>query len=439
MSSLASLLLDMGKLVSGSDLAPSRVLDGLRARGARLHVGHAAEHADGAELVVISSAVPPDNPEVQAAARRGVRIIKHAQALGELMQDHVGVAVAGTHGKSTTTALTAYLLHAAGLDPTLVGGAESLDFGAASRLGRGPHVVVEADEYDRRFLALAPRLAIVTGVEPDHLDYFASFEEIVKAFEAFLGLLPPDGLAVICQDDPSARRLAVACRRVTYGFNRRADYRAQACLLQPAQPARFILRAPDGSRHPFTLGLVGRHNVANACAALAVARELGVDWKALAEALPGFRGTRRRFERLGEAAGVTIVDDYAHHPTAVRLTLQSARAWFPGPLWVAFQPHTTHRTAALLGDFAAALGAADRVFLLPIYQPPGREYAARSVTSADLAALVRVPVELADGLEDAAERLAAQVAAGTLVITMGAGDVTRLGPMVLQRLREGRA
>ncbi|MBI4492629.1 MAG: UDP-N-acetylmuramate--L-alanine ligase [Chloroflexi bacterium] len=438
MSSLAGLLLDLGKQVSGSDLSPGQAATHLQARGARVQAGHAAEHVEGAELVVISSAVQADNPEVQAARGRGIRVIKHAQALGELMRGRYGIAVAGTHGKSTTTALAAFLLDRAGLQPTLIGGAESLDFGASSRLGQSDYVVVEADEYDRRFLELSPRLAIVTSIEPDHLDYFADLDEIADAFRAFTRLLPEDGLAVTCHDDPVLRGLDVPCPRLSYGFEPGAAYHVAAYRALPGQPVRFTLRAPDDSMHAFQLGLLGRHNVANACAALAAARAVGVDWEALQEALPRFRGTRRRFERVGETRGVLVVDDYAHHPTAVRATLRAAHEWHAGPVWVAFQPHTTHRTAALLDDFAAALGVADRVVVLPIYQPAGREYARQEVSAADLAARVPSAASVCASLEAAAEQLAREAPSGTLLLTMGAGDVTRLGPLVLAALKERR-
>lgn len=434
MSSLAGLLLEMGMHVTGSDLSPSTVVRQLETHGARIHIGHAAEYVEHPDLVVISSAISADNPEVQAAVERNIRVIKHAQALGELMRDRYGIAVAGTHGKSTTTALVAFLLHAAGRDPTLAGGAESVDFAASSRLGRSDYVIVEADEYDRRFLELAPRLAIVTSVEPDHLDYFGTFDEIVSAFQEFVGLLPKDGAAITCDDDPNVRRLEVASHRLSYGFDADASYRLVSFESLPGQPVRFTVRGPDATRHELLSNLLGRHNAANACAAIAAVREVGVGWDQVEAALPRFRGTRRRLEFVGQACGILIADDYAHHPTAMRVTLEAAKAWHGEQVWVAFQPHTTHRTAALLDDFASALHVPDRAFVLPIFQPTGREYEHRQVSADDLAA--RVPGAIVLGsLEDAATVLAAALRPGTLLVTMGAGDVTRLGPMVLEALR----
>jgi UDP-N-acetylmuramate--alanine ligase len=435
MSSLASLLLDMGKHVSGSDLSPSGTLARLEARGARVCEGHAQEHLGMADLVVISSAVGADNPEVQAAMRAGVRVVKHAEALSELMRGRTGIAIAGTHGKSTTTALTAYLLYRAGLDPTLAGGAESLDFGASSRLGSSDRVVVEADEYDRRFLHLRPRLAVVTSVEPDHLDYFADLREIEETFQQFVRLLPPDGLAVLCQDDVAVRALDLDCPKVTYGFDPSADFQIERYVVRPRQPARFSLRTPEGMCRDFELGLIGRHNAANAAAALAVARACGAPWDSLQAALPAFRGTRRRFERIGEARGIVVVDDYAHHPTAVQVTLEGAKAWWDGPVWVVFQPHTTHRTAAMLDAFAGALDVADHVVLVPIFQPPGREYAHRPVTSADIASRMQQRAMLADTIEGAAKAVAQRATPGSLVISMGAGDITSLGRRLLHAIQ----
>src|SRR5581483_6505557 len=349
MSGLARWFLKHNQRVTGSDARPGAAAAALAARGAAIYAGHAAAHVGGADLVVVTAAVAPDNPEVAAARARGIPVLSHADVLGLLTARGRGIAVAGTHGKTTTTALAGFLLERAGYDPTILAGAEMLNYGASVRLGRGPHVVVEADEYDRRFLRLAPQVAVVTSVEADHLDYFRDLAEIEATFAAFVQRLPADGLLVACADDAGARGLA-APRRETYGLDgapgwQARDWRPTSLDDEPGEASlprygsEFTAVAPTGEQASVRLPLVGRHNAANALAALAVARAEGVPLAAAAAALADFRGTRRRFQPVGRARGVAVVDDYAHHPTAVRAALQAARAVHPGPLWVAFQPH----------------------------------------------------------------------------------------------------
>lgn len=432
MAALAHLLLGMGKAVSGCDAAASPATDALARAGATVCVGHAAEHVRDASYVIRSSAVAADNPELVEAARRGLPAVKLADAVGELMASRQGVAVAGTHGKSTTTALVAWLLHCGGHDPLALIGAESLNFGGSARAGDGP-MVVEADEYDRRFLTLWPEVAIVTSIEADHLDYFKDVREIQGVFQELVGRLPPHGRLVVCGDDPGAAALTSGAQRVTYGFASGADWRATDYLALPGGGSRFRLHV-GGRAWQAESALVGEHNVRNALAALAAVDHFGVGLQAALAALPRFRGTRRRFETKGTPGDVWVVDDYAHHPTAVTATLRAAREAVPrsgrGAVWAVFQPHTSHRTAALLEPFAAAFADADHVLVLPVYEPRGREAAARPISAADLAAAIR-----ARGHPDArpaptfAEALAAlgrEVRPGDVVLTMGAGDVTTL-------------
>jgi UDP-N-acetylmuramate--alanine ligase len=352
------------------------------------------------------------------------------------------------------------LLERAGKDPTILAGAEMRNYGASVRLGRGPHVVVEADEYDRRFLKLSPRVAVVTSIEPDHLDYYRDLAEIRETFAAFAGRLPPDGLLVACADDPEARRLPASCARVEYGLGAARDgwqatnWRpvvlgpegavtpangdAEDALPGAQYATEFVAEAPDGSRARAVVPLVGAHNVANALAALAIVTAEGVPLADAAAALAGFRGTHRRFQVVGSAAGITVVDDYAHHPTAVRVTLQAAREVHEGPLWAVFQPHTRNRTARLLNEFAAAFGAADAVVITDIYEPVGREREPLAISGADLAARIVEPsAAYVPTLEGAADYLTERLTPGSLVLTMGAGDVDRLGPLLLERLQHG--
>jgi UDP-N-acetylmuramate--alanine ligase len=462
MSGLARLFLERGVRVTGSDARPGAGARALARLGATVHTGHAAAHVGCPDLVVISAAVPPDNPEIASAQARGIPVLSHAEVLGLLVAEGRGVAVAGTHGKTTTTALVGFLLDQAGADPTVLAGADMLNYGASIRQGQGGHVVVEADEYARRFLHLSPRVAIVTSIEPDHLDYYRDLDEIRATFAAFAARLPGDGLLVVCGDDPEAARLPTPCRLLTYGLGGDTPgWRAEELrpLVLPGAPCfsptparscpsaaplprygtAFVAVAPDGARADVVLPLVGRYNVANALAALAVATSEGVSLQAAAAALMDFRGTSRRFQTLGAAGGVTVVDDYAHHPTAVRMTLEAARAVHDGPLWVVFQPHTRNRTASLLNEFAASFAAADGVIITAIYEPVGREREPIAISGADLAA--RIPggrARYVADLEAAAEYLVPSLPTGGLLLTMGAGDVDRLGPLVLQRLAAGR-
>ena len=440
MAALATLLLRMGKTVTGSDLAMSSAAAALGNAGAVVHLGHRAEHIGDAEYVIRSSAVSEGNPEVSDAVRRGVPSVKLAEAVGELMRGRQGVAVAGTHGKTTTTALVAWLLDRAGLDPLALIGADSLNFGASARPGAGP-MVVEADEYDRRFLQLSPKVAVVTSVEPDHLDYFRDLDEIRGVFHAFVEKLPPVGRLVVCADDPGASQLQSRAPRVTYGFGAHADWRASDYTPVVGGGSRFMVESRGGSWLAES-SLVGEHNARNALAALAAAAFFGVGVRSALDALPEFLGTRRRFETRGRPGGVWVVDDYAHHPTAVAATLRAARGVHPNrAIWAVFQPHTTNRTAALLDALALSFSAADHVLILPIYQPCGRETVARPVTSRDLAARIvaanHPDARVAETFDEATELLVRGVEPGDMVLIMGAGDVTLLSDRLLTAL-DGR-
>jgi UDP-N-acetylmuramate--alanine ligase len=435
MSSLATLLLDMGKAVSGSDSGSDPTLDRLAARGVLVHREHRAEQVARADLVIFSAAIPGENPELAEARRLALPTASHAQALGALMAAKRGIAVAGTHGKSTTTALVAHVLASAGRDPTLVGGAESLDFGAGSRLGHGPELVAEADEYDRRFLQLHPQVAVITNVEPDHLDYYRDLAEIVATFEAFVGGMPADGVAITGEDSPALAGLALPRRRIRYGAAASADWRLERYEPAPGGGCRFEVADPRGRRRRHRLALSGRHHAENALAAIVVADLIGLGEPTVADALASFRGTRRRFETKLRANGVWIVDDYAHHPTEIRANLRAAREAHAGPIWAVFQPHTAHRTAALLDDFATAFADADHVVITPIYRPAGREVAAPPITSGALAERIDHPdVRAVDSFEAALAALAPALRPGTLVLTLGAGDITAVADRLAERV-----
>jgi UDP-N-acetylmuramate--alanine ligase len=427
MNSMATLLVALGKRVSGSDVGGGATLDWLAGLGVTVYREHAAEHVADADLVIASAAVPADNPELVAARTRGVPIMSHAQALGALMATKRGIGVAGTHGKSTTTALIAHVLATAGRDPTLAGGAEALDFGASSRLGHGPELVAEADEYGRRFLELHPEIAVITGIEPDHLDYYRDFAEIVATFRQFVHGMPPDGVVVTSEDDPTLASLTLSRRRVRYGRAPGADWRLRSYEPILGGGAQLVVASPRGDVAAYSLRLIGRHNAENALAAVAVAHVLGVDEASVREALATFRGTRRRFETKLRTKQLWIVDDYAHHPTEIRVNLAGARDVHRGPIWAVFQPHTTHRTAALLDEFATAFGDADHVIVTPIFRPAGREAETSQLTSADLVRRTRHPdARSVESFDEAVTQLQRDLEPNSLVITLGAGDISTL-------------
>lgn len=437
-NAIARVLLEAGYPVSGSDLKDSEATRDLERLGAAIRVGHRAEQVEGAGLVVISSAVPADNPEVVRALELGVPVVKRAEFLGELTRHRRSVCVAGTHGKTTTSAMIGLALVAGGLDPTVLVGGVVPALGTGGRFGRGEHLVAEADEFDGSFLRFTPGIAVVTNVEPDHLDFYRDFAAIVDAFRAFVGRVPDDGYLIVCRDDPVARDLGAACsgRTVTYGLGPGGDWQAVEIAPNDLGGNDLVALRRGQVFGRFRLAVPGRHNVANALAALAAADLCGVGPAAAAEALARFGGVRRRLELKGVEGGIRVYDDYAHHPTEIAATLRAARERHRGRLWCVFQPHTVNRTKSLFGEFAAAFGEADRVLVADIYVPAGREATTGEVTSADLVRAMRHPsAEHVARLEDIVERLAAEARPGDLVLTMGAGDVYRVGEELLARLR----
>lgn len=444
MATLGHLLLQMGKRVSGSDVAASAAADRLRHAGATVYLGHRAEQVGDADYVVRSSAIPAQhNPEVIEARRLGLPSVKHAEAVGQLMHGRPGVGVAGTHGKTTTTALVAWLLDQGGRDPLALIGGEALNFGSGARVGSGP-VVVEADEYDRRFLHLWPEVAVVTGVEADHLDYFRDLDEIVGAFQEFVDHVTAAGRLVVCVDEPRAAGLRTAAQRDTYGRHSGAAWRLSDYAPLPSGGSRFRVHTL-GRSWPAESSLAGVYNALNSLAAIAVADYFGVGLSTALAALPAFRGTRRRFETKARPGDVWIVDDYAHHPTALVAVLGAARERVARDraVWAVFQPHSTHRTMALLDDFARAFAAADHALILPIYRPIGREEAAGSVTARDLVAAImhggHRDARFVAGFEEAQGILLAEAGAGDVVLTMGAGDVTLLSDRLVAAFGGARA
>jgi UDP-N-acetylmuramate--alanine ligase len=439
LSAIARVLMERGAEVSGSDLVLSPVAEALARDGARVYAGHRAENVDGAEVVIVSSAVPVSNVEVLAARASGIPVLKRPEFLGQMMSGQLGVAVAGTHGKTTTTAMIASILLEAGRDPTFIVGGVIAGLETNARAGEGPLFVVEADEYDRTFLSLKPKVAVVTIVEHDHPDCYPTFADFRAAFEAFAALVPRGGLLAVGWDDPVARELGERRRAdglpvAFFGLDKGAGWRAEEVRPNFAGGVDFL--AMHGAQ---VLGLVrlrlpGAHNASNAMAALAVADFLDVPFRVVRAALTEFRGVGRRFEIKGEADGVIVVDDYAHHPTEIRATLQAARDRYPDrSLWAVWQPHTYSRTKTLLEDFAKAFGVADHVIVLPIYA--ARERDTLGVSNADVLATMRHPdARCVGSLDEALVWLGTEVRPGDVVLTLGAGDEYRVGEWLLEVL-----
>ena len=445
MSVIAELMLAQGIEVSGSDRADSPVLARLAELGANVHVGHDAAHVQGADTVVVSTAIRPDNPEVVAAQEQGIEVIHRSQALARAAREQDFVAVAGAHGKTTTSAMLALALADLGTDPSYAIGAQLRGRGSGGHLGTGGVFVAEADESDGSFLAYHPRVAVVTNIEPDHLDHYGSEQAVHQAFADFAAQIVPGGLLVACTDDPGAaalaRRAAASGTRVLgYGSTPVEDLPQVRIEIEELGGQGSIARLVDprsvaGQSTTLALAIPGEHNLRNATAAWCAGRELGVDPQALAQALGTFTGTARRFEDRGSAAGVRVVDDYAHHPTEVAALLATARRVAgDGRVLVLFQPHLFSRTQAFADAFADALSAADAVVLTGIY--PAREEPLPGVTSALIADQVPGGRYLTDR-EQAAHAIADLAAPGDLVLTVGAGDVTELGPVILERLATG--
>jgi UDP-N-acetylmuramate--alanine ligase len=439
MSGLAEVLLNMGYQVTGSDLKASDVTERLVLRGGRVFIGHAASNVEGAQVVVFSSAVRPDNPELLSAREAGVPVIPRADMLAELMRMKYGVAVGGSHGKTTTTSMVAAVLSRGGLDPTIVVGGRLRAIGANAQLGHGRFLVAEADESDGSFLRLAPAVTVVTNIDREHLDHYADLREIQQAFVYFANRVPFYGVSVLCVDDPHVRTILpmVTKRTLLYGTREDAAVRGVDMTLEP-QGARFTVTAEGERLGEVRLQVPGRHNALNALAAVAVGLELEVGFGHIAEALTSFAGVGRRFELRGEAGGVRVVDDYGHHPTEVAATLAAARQQ-GGRVLVIFQPHRYSRTAALREEFGRCFADADRVWVLDVYaagEAPIEGVSGRTIVESAHAQGAS-HVEHAPSAPQAALDAAAAAGPGDTILTLGAGDVSRLADDVLASLRKG--
>ncbi len=441
MSGLAEILRTLEFDVSGSDLREGENTRALARLGVRIDVGHRAENVRRADVIVYSSAIDPQNPEIVEARANGVPIISRAEMLAELMRVKYGVAIAGSHGKTTTTSLVATILRAAGLDPTVVVGGRMAALGSNARLGAGDLLVAEADESDGSFLRLTPTIAVVTNIDPEHLDFYGTHEALKEAFVQFTEKVPFYGLAVLCLDHPHVQELLPRMKRrhVTYGLSPQADYHARAIEMKGLN-SNFVAYRRNEPLGEFTLRMPGRHNVLNTLAAIAVADELEVPLDVTKQALASFNGVARRFTIVAEVSGVALVDDYGHHPAEVQATLAAARGAYPGRVIVAFQPHRYSRTELLFDEFTRAFNNADTLFLVDIYAAgekpiPGvsAERLARGIAEHGHHAVRHVTDRAA--LPGEIARIAEP---GDVVIALGAGDINKILPAIATEL-EARA
>src|SRR5690242_16492811 len=442
MSGIAEVLLTLGYKVSGSDLKSSSVTERLAEKGAIIFEGHRAENITGAEVVVASSAVKRDNAEIMAAHAAHVPVIQRAEMLAELMRLKYGIAIAGMHGKTTTTSMVAAVLAAGGLDPTVVVGGRVDAMGSNARLGKSQYLVAEADESDRSFLTLSPILTVVTNIDREHMDCYRDLRDVKRTFLEFMDRVPFYGMVVMCNDDAPLRSLLPQLRRraVTYGRRVDSDFRIMSSQVEfddGATGSRFVVRYRGDDLGEFRLRVPGAHNVLNATAAIAVGVGVDVPLEQIRQALDDFRGVDRRFQLRGKVAGVAVVDDYGHHPTEIRATLAAARECGYRRIHVIFQPHRYSRTQALMDQFATAFADADSVFVLDIY--PASEQPIPGITSETLVQQViklggKMAVYLG-AFAEAASAAAAVAEEGDVIITLGAGNISQLAPQILQQLQ----
>jgi UDP-N-acetylmuramate--alanine ligase len=445
MSAIAHVLLAWGHQVSGSDLKLSPLTERLQHQGATIYEGHAADHLGDAELAVYTAAARPDNPELTEAKRRGLPLLQRAEMIARLLEGRQAVAVAGSHGKTTTTALVALMLQEAGRDPTFLVGGEIIDLGTNARAGRGEHIVVEADEFAGAFLHYRPQVAVVTNIEPDHLDFYGSFQRLTDAFRQFMSQVPADGFLIACADDPTVRSILahpeteppIQGRIIRYGLKKNGEFFPENLSSKGIYGYTFLLKYGEELYTPFEIHLAGGHQVNNALAAIVAARVLGLPKPAVRAALARFRGVQRRFELVGQVADITIMDDYAHHPTEISATIAAARERFPGRRLVClFQPHTYSRTRYLLDGFRTCFQGVDQLLIAETYA--AREKPSAGMSAQELAeAINSPPASYAGGLEEAPSKVIEALRPGDVFFTIGAGDIDQVGPKVLEALKEG--
>lgn len=439
MSGIAEILHNLGYQIRGSDYSSSQVTDYLQSQGITIHNEHRADNLEDADVVVISSAVGEDNPEVVEAQRRGIPVIKRAEMLGELMRLKFSIGVAGTHGKTTTTSMIGKILQQGDYQPTLIVGGIVAELGTGAALGKGDYLVAEADEYDRSFLSMFPTVAVVTNLEADHLDCYADMDELIDSYLMYMNRVPFYGSVIISADDENLSRLRpkVARTYATFGFTSDADYRAMNVSIEQGRSTFSVYYRGD-LKGEIILHVPGKHNVANALAAVAVCSELEVPFTTIANGLLSFSGVARRFEIVGEVNGIMVVDDYAHHPTEIVATLQTAKKAYNRRVVVVYQPHLYSRTRDFMSQFAEALAIADKCLLVDIY--PAREKPIKGITSEVIMRQAHHKglgdFQYIGAKENAPDEVAKIAQPGDIVITMGAGSITLIKTQVLGALRK---
>ncbi len=443
MSGIAEVLLNLGYTVHGSDMSNSHTVQRLRSLGAVIHTGHDAENLHDPQVVVRSSAISDDNPEIVSARERGIPVIPRAEMLAELMRLRTGIAVAGTHGKTTTTSLTATIFDKAGLDPTVIIGGLFNAYRSNGHLGQGEYLIAESDESDGSFLCLFPIINIVTNVDYDHIDHYGTQEAIDSAFVSFMNKVPFYGMNIICGDDPGVQRLIPNIKRpfMTYGLGEHCHLRGEVTECAERNVFNVWLKDRGGREElimkDVTLAQPGRHNILNALAAIGASLQVGISPANCIDGLADFAGVGRRFELKGEKNGITVIDDYGHHPTEIRATVRTARQCYPGRrLLMVFQPHRFSRTQALFGEFCQAFENVDKLFLTEIY--PACEKPIPGVNGANLALGIRqvskTEVVYKQTFDEILEQLKTELRPGDVLITQGAGNVTKVGPKILGEL-----
>jgi UDP-N-acetylmuramate--alanine ligase len=450
LSAIARLLLESGYTVSGSDRALSPFADEVRKAGAKVYVGHHPRNLAGADWVVKSSAIADDNPEVRAAKRTGIPVYKRADFLGQLMADKTGIAIAGTHGKTTTTAMTAWVLHELGREPSFIVGSVMNNLGVNARAGKGKLFVIEADEYDNMFLGLQPQIAVVTSVEHDHPDFFPTPETMYSAFERFVDLLPADGTLIACAEDVGAAALITHVRKqrinvISYSVQGEMTINSpnwvQASRLKPNYRGGFDFVAlsnlgdKSGDSVAVSLQVPGEHNVRNALAVLAIVDLLGLSYEKAVKALSKFTGTARRFQLRGEVDGISIIDDYAHHPTEIKATLAGARARYPERrIWAVWQPHTYSRTQTLFLEFARAFKDANEVIVTEVYaaREPKQDFTSAEIVST----MTHLSARYIKTMPEVTNYLLENLQSGDVVLVLSAGDADQISTDLLNLLSE---
>jgi UDP-N-acetylmuramate--alanine ligase len=438
MSGIAEILINLGYKVSGSDIKESEITKRLASLGAKIFIGHNASNISDNNVVVTSSAINPNNPEIIEARKKRIPIIHRSEMLAELVRLKHGIGVAGTHGKTTTSSMLSYILYRGGINPTAIIGGKVLNFDSNARVGQGEYIVFEADESDGTFLRLLPTIAVVTNIDADHMDYYKYFEGLKEAFLKYVNNVPFYGYSVLCRDDQVIAELLPKVERpfVTYGFSENADFRANNVRCFPDKTL-FDCCYKNDLLGEIEIELLGNHNVLNSLAVITVALELGLEFKDIKAGLKEFKGVGRRIQKIGEEKGIIVFDDYGHHPTEIKATLQAIKN-MGRRMIVLFQPHRYTRTQLLWDDFGAAFGNADLVMLTEIY--PAGEEPIEGVSSN----LIRDSIEKHDGkkvdivahLEDIPSLILKKAKKGDIVLTLGAGDIYKAGPMILEALRK---